>query len=235
MKRKSMAERDSMVIYRRTSTDDQVLGIDAQDETGRRIAQQRGCQVVRTFTEHESGGDNERPELGKAMNHARRIGAIVVVAKLDRLARDATFLMSLYDGNVPIIFGDFPEVDGTTAAGRIQIQMMAAMAEFERRRMGERMKDWHRVRKAQGFKAGTPANLTHAARVKGSQVASVNRTAQAIAEMSDVIPIILKLRSDGGTLQAIADHLNAEGYTTRQGGKWSTTPVLRILRRSSAK
>jgi DNA invertase Pin-like site-specific DNA recombinase len=222
-----------IVGYGRTSTDDQLLSIDAQRETLDRIARGFGCEVVRTFVEHESGGDNDRVELDRAIKHARRIGATLVVAKLDRLARDQSFLLKLYDGNVPIIFGDMPEVDGRTAAGRAQIQMMATMAEFERRRMGERMRDWHRMRKAQGFKAGTPKNLTPEARAKGIRQSAINRVARAIDEMSDVTETAVKMRSEGSTLQDIADHFNDEGTVTRNGSAWSATQVIRILKRAS--
>ena len=104
-------KRSKIVGYRRTSTDDQRLGIEAQDARLRDIAQEKGCEIARLFTEHESGGDNARPELARALAHARRIDAYLVVAKLDRLARDATFLMTIYDGQVPVIFGDLPEVE----------------------------------------------------------------------------------------------------------------------------
>lgn len=232
MTRKLRSRRSMIVGYKRTSTDDQKLSLDAQAETLARIAHDFDCEVVRTFVEHESGGNNERVELDKAIKHARRIGATLVVAKLDRLSRDSKFLLELYDGNVPILFGDMPEVDGRTAAGRAQIQMMALMAEFERRRMGERMKDWHRERKALGFKSGTPRNLTAEARAKGIRRSAAKRVARAIDEMSDITPIVVQMRESGATLQSIADHLNAEDYPTRQGGKWATTQVLRILNRS---
>jgi DNA invertase Pin-like site-specific DNA recombinase len=221
-----------IVGYLRTSTDDQLLGIDAQRETLERIALERGCEIVRTFVEHESGGDNERVELVKAMGHARRVGAILVVAKLDRLSRDSTFLMGLYDGNVPIIFGDLPEIDGS-AASRFMIQMMASMAEFERRRTGERTKAALAVLKARGVKLGTPQNLTQEARIKGARKAAIKRTAKALEEMSDVTPIVTRMRSEGKGLQDIADHLNDEGYVTRMGSTWSATQVMRILKRAS--
>jgi DNA invertase Pin-like site-specific DNA recombinase len=223
-----------IVGYLRTSTDDQLLGIDAQRETLERIALERGCEIVRTFVEHESGGDNERVELVKAMGHARRVGAILVVAKLDRLSRDATFLMGLYDGNVPIIFGDLPEIDGS-AASRFMIQMMASMAEFERRRTGERTKAALAVLKARGVKLGTPENLTQETRIRGARKAAIKRTAKALEEMSDVTPIVTRMRSEGKGLQDIADHLNDEGYVTRMGSTWSATQVMRILNRSVIK
>lgn len=233
MTKKSTRASCSIVAYLRTSTDDQRLGIEAQRETVERMARERGCTIAREYVEHESGGKNDRPELARAINHARRIGAILAVAKLDRLSRDPIFLLTLIQGNVPIIFGDLSDLDATTAAGMAQLHVMVMIAGFERKRISERTRDALQALKAKGVKLGTPANLTAEARAKGVKAASSSRTARAIAEMTDVAPIIAKLRADGATLQAIADHLNAEGYATRKGGKWATTQVKRVLDRSS--
>jgi DNA invertase Pin-like site-specific DNA recombinase len=214
----------------RTSTDDQKLGIDAQRDTIQRIAVYRKAEVVRAFTEHESGGNNERPELDKAIRHARRVGGIVCVAKLDRLARDASFLMRLYDGNVPLIFGDLPEIDGS-AASRMMVQVMAAVAEFERRRTGERMRDWWKQRKALSLPAGCPRNMTSEGRAKGVRNAAIKRTQQAIEELADIAEIASKVARGGSTLAEIAAHLNAEGYVTRKGAKWHPIQVKRVLDR----
>jgi DNA invertase Pin-like site-specific DNA recombinase len=83
-----VATRCRIVGYLRTSTDDQRLGIEAQRATLDRLAAERGCEVVRIFVEHESGGDNTRRELDKAVEHVRRVKASELVAKLDRLARN---------------------------------------------------------------------------------------------------------------------------------------------------
>lgn len=219
-----------LIGYRRTSTDDQLLGIDAQDATLRRIASERGCEFARIFTEHESGGNRERPELDKAIRHARRIGAALVVAKLDRLARDSTFLGQLSEGDVPLIFGDLPEVDGS-AASRLTVQMMAAIAEFERRRIGERTREALAQLKAQGRKLGTPANLTQEARLKGTAAAARQRVAKAVEQMADIAAVVQPMRAEGRSLRQIAAHLNDEGYVTRKGGAWSPTQVLRVLGR----
>jgi DNA invertase Pin-like site-specific DNA recombinase len=223
-------QRNQIVGYLRTSTDDQRLGIDAQRATLERIAGDRGCEIVRTFTEHESGGNNERPELLKALRHARRIDAALCVAKLDRLARDSQFLGRLHDGAVPIIFGDLPEIDGS-AASRLMVQMMANIAEFERRRIGERTREALGVLKARGVKLGTPANLRPEHRLKGARNAAAARTALAVEEMADIAEIAAKMRAEGSSLGAIARHLNAEGYLTRKGQSWTPTQVKRVLDR----
>jgi DNA invertase Pin-like site-specific DNA recombinase len=220
-----------MVGYLRTSTDDQRLGIEAQETTLARIAGDRGCEVVRAFTEHESGGNSARPELDKALKHAKRVGASLVVAKLDRLARDSTFLMQLFDGHVPIIFGDMPEIDGS-AASRLMVQMMANIAEFERRRIGERTKEALAALKAKGVKLGNPANLNDEARAKGAVNSAKVSRARAIDDMSDVHEIAVGLR-ETCTLQQIADRLNADGYTTRCGASWNPVQVKRLLDRAA--
>jgi DNA invertase Pin-like site-specific DNA recombinase len=222
-----------IVGYRRTSTDDQRLGIEAQDATMQRIASERHCRLERVYTEHESGGDDDRPELAKALKHAKRIGAILAVAKLDRLARNSTFLMKVYDGGVPVLFGDLPEVDGS-AASRLMVQMMANIAEFERRRIGERTRDALALLKARGVKLGTPENLTREAQLKGARASATASLQRAVEDMSDVAPIAARMKAEGHTLRSIAEHLDGEGYVTRQGKSWSATQVMRVLNRAAS-
>lgn len=219
-----------LVPYLRTSKADQENGIEAQEAIVKRIAEERGCEIVRRYIEHESGGNPDRPELAKAIRHARRVGAILLVAKLDRLARDSAFLMRVYDGDVPVLFGDLPEIDGS-AASRLLVQMMASIAEFERRRIGERTREALAAVKARGVKLGTPENLTRAAQLKGARAAAVARVRKAVADQEDVAAIASRLRSEGSPLQGIADHLNQEGYPTRRGGEWSRVQVKRVLDR----
>lgn len=238
-----------IVGYLRTSTDDQLLGIDAQEVRTRQIAIEKQCDIACTFTEHESGGDCERPELDRAIRHARRIKAYLVVAKLDRLARDQQFLMRLVDGNVPIIFGDLPDVDFTTAVGRANIQMLAMFAEFERNRIRERTREALKILKDRGVKLGASRpecrNLTPEGRTRGITKAARNRVARAIEDQSDIAAIALEMRGQGASLRKIADHLNGQGYPTREGserhpdpdkpgqfkGGWSAVQVKRVLDR----
>lgn len=223
-------KRTKIVAYLRTSTDDQRLGIDAQQATLERIARERECSIVRTFVEHESGGDCTRPELDKAMRHAGRINAYLVVAKLDRLARDSIFLQQLYKSGVAIIFGDLPEVDGS-AASIFMVQSMASVAEFERNRIGERTREALAALKARGVRLGTPRNLTQAAREKGARAAAAQRVAKAREQMADIASIVRPMRAAGASLRQIAAHLNDEGYVTRKGATWTPTQVSRVLRR----
>lgn len=239
-----------IIGYLRTSTDDQRLGIEAQEATLQRKALEKRCTLDdHRFIEHESGGDDTRPELDAAFRRARRINAYVCVAKLDRLARDLAFLMKLADGDVPIIFGDLPDVDIRTPEGRLMVQQFGAWAEFERRRIGSRTKEALAVLKARGVKLGASRpesrNLTDEARRRGAVQSARNRVAKAIDQQSDVAAIALEKRRQGLSLGQIARHLNAEGYPTREGstpepdptrpgkfkGGWTATQVRRVLSR----
>jgi hypothetical protein len=109
-------------------------------ETVNRIARERGSEIASEFVEHESGANNERPKLDKAMRHARWVGALLVVAKRDRLARDFGFMMRLYDADVSMLFRDLPEIYWSVAS-RQMVQMMANIAEYERRWIEERTRE----------------------------------------------------------------------------------------------
>jgi DNA invertase Pin-like site-specific DNA recombinase len=237
-----------IVGYLRTSTDDQLLGIDAQEDRLGDIARRNSCNIDQVFIEHESGGNNERPELDRAIRLARRLRATLVVAKLDRLARDQQFLMRLVDGDVPIIFGDLEDVDVTTPEGRMMLQVFGTFAEFERRRIGSRTREALKVLRARGVPLGASnpkcRNLTAEARAQGSRSSARASRARAIEEQSDVAAIAARKRAEGLSLRRIAAHLNAEGYPTRDGsvlttdpetgrfrGGWSAVQVKRVLDR----
>lgn len=234
-----------IVGYLRTSTDDQLLGIEAQRARVEEIAREKGCTRDREYIEHESGGDNARPQLSHAIRRARRMKAYLVVAKLDRLSRDQQFLMALVDGNVPIIFGDVPDMDFTSAVGRANLQMLSMFAEFERRCIGDRTRAALAVLKARGVALGASnprcRNLSDEARGKGSQVSARGARERAVEEQSDIAEIAAAKRAEGLSLRKIAAYLNAEGYPTREGseadpetgqGGWSACQVLRVLRRA---
>jgi DNA invertase Pin-like site-specific DNA recombinase len=221
MRRMGRHRPTKIVGYLRTSTDDQLLGIKAQEARLAEIAEEKGCAVDRTYTEHESGGDNARGELDQAIRRARRMKAYLVVAKLDRLSRDQQFLMRLVDGNVPIIFGDLPDIDFTTAVGRANIQMLSMFAEFERRCISDRTRAALAILKRDGARLGASnpkcRNLTPEARKKGAASSAEKSVARAIDEQSDIAAIAAEMKAKGLSLRRIADHLNGEEYPTREG------------------
>jgi DNA invertase Pin-like site-specific DNA recombinase len=229
-----------IVGYLRTSTDDQLLGIDAQDSRLRKLAEEYQCDIAKVFTEHESGANIKRVELDRAIRHARRLRAYLVVAKLDRLSRDQQFLMKLVDGNVPIIFGDMPGLDCTTSEGRLHLQVLSSFAEFERNRIRDRTREALRILKSQGKTLGKPENLTHEGRKRGARKSAEGRREQAIADQSDIAEIAVPMRAAGASLGQIAAYLNAERFPTRDGsefdpktgkGGWQPVQVKRILDR----
>src|SRR4051812_19928828 len=128
-----------LVAYYRVSTQKQGtsgLGLEAQQETVTKFAKQTNDIIVRDFTEIESGRLNERPQLEAALKFAKLMRAKLIVSKLDRLARDAAFILQLVDTGVPVIFVDLPELaTGDPIVGRLTLTIMAAVAEFEGRRI----------------------------------------------------------------------------------------------------
>jgi len=150
------------LAYFRVSTvrqDQSGLGLEAQQAAVQHFL--RGdAQLVATFTEVESGKKNERPQLGAAIARARQEGAVLLVAKLDRLARNVAFLAALMEGRVRFQAVDLPAADEFT------LHIMAAVAQKETSAISTRTRDALAAQKVRGEQFGTPANLTQAAREK---------------------------------------------------------------------
>lgn len=218
-----------LVAYYRVSTDKQGksgLGLEAQQAAVESYSKMTGCGIIAAYKEVESGkgkGTN-RPELVKALAHAKRSKATLVIAKLDRLSRNVAFLANLLESGVDFVACDNPN------ANRLTIHILAAVAEDEARRISDRTKAALAAYKARGGKLGTD-NLTDEARVKGNQAASVAVRENATKAYSDVAPVIRQFKAEGLTLRAIADRLNADGHTTRTGKPWNQVQVMRVLGR----
>lgn len=225
-----MSEHCKLVAYRRVSTKGQGesgLGLEGQEAAIAAYAKATGCQVIATYTEVESGKRSDRSELLKAMAHARRSKATLVIAKLDRLSRNVAFLANLMEGGV-----DFVACDNPTA-NRLTIHILAAVAEDEARRISERTRAALAAYKARGGVLGTD-NLTPEGRDRGSKAGVLALKEKARAEYADVAPLILQLDVEGMTQKAIADRLNADGHTTRTGKPWGQVQVKRIIDRAKA-
>src|SRR5262245_21585199 len=149
----------NFVAYYRVSTARQGesgLGLDAQRVAVERHVSSVGGSLVCAFTEVESGKRVTRPQLEQAILAAQREQATLIVAKLDRLARNARYLLKLRDSKLPLTFCDLPDVpDG--AIGKFMIAQMALVAEFERDRISERTKSALKIAKGRGVKLGTSA------------------------------------------------------------------------------
>ena len=184
------------------------------------------------YTEVESGKRTDRPELAKAVAHAKRSRAALVVAKLDRLARNAGFLLTLQSSGLPMVFLDLP------GANEFTVGIMALVAQHEAKLISERTKAALAAYKRRGGLLGASLpqcrNLTAKARAKGLKAASATISERARSAYSDIAGDMLDLYESGWSQQAIADHLNEQGQTTRRGKPWSQTQVMRVLHRAAA-
>src|SRR5690349_21739379 len=210
------------VAYYRVSTDRQGrsgLGLDAQRSAVTDYLNGGNWQLVAEFTEVESGRKNDRPELAKALATCRRIGATLIIAKLDRLARNVAFVSNLMESGVEFTAVDFP------TANRLTIHILAAVAEHEREMISARTKAALAAAKARGTKLGNPNGLSAEARTRGTAVAVAKRKAAA----ADLAPVITEIKAGGRTsLRAIAAELDARGIRAPCGGKWTAPAVMRL-------
>ena len=221
-----------LVAYYRVSTDRQGqsgLGLDAQRQKIQQLAAERGAVVVAEFVEVESGRKNGRPVLAEALAEARRHKAALAVAKLDRLARDAEFVLRLSreseaSGLAGFLFADLPDVDATTSAGRLILSVMASVAEFESRRISERTREAMAEASRRGVKFGADR----------SQVAAANqaRRDQATAAAERLRGLLTPMAATGASLRSMGQALEAAGVLTPSGcRRWSPAQVARAVER----
>jgi DNA invertase Pin-like site-specific DNA recombinase len=222
----------AIIGYMRVSTKGQGesgLGIEAQRTAVEAYARQSGGTLLMCYTEVESGKLADRPELAKALAHARRAKATLVVAKLDRLARNVEFLARVLNAGTEFVACDIP------SANRLTLHIMAAVAEAEAKAISDRTKAALAAYKARGGKLGAELrqcrNLTQEARKKGAHRAGLAVAKAAAEAYADLVPMMKDCRAGGMTLGAIADKLNAEGHTTRRGKSWNAVQVARVLER----
>ena len=208
------------IAYYRTSTADQHNGIDAQRTSATNFLKE-GEQIVKEYKEHQSGRKVNREELMKAIDECNRNGYKLLIARLDRLSRNASFTLSLQDSGVDFVCADMPKANSLT------IGIMSLLAEEEAKRVSKNtilaLKEV-----AKRKKLGTN-NLTIEGRRKGAE----RNKDQAKKDNHQVTKIIVRMRNEGETFQAIADELNADGYTTSKGGKFVGQTVGRLYKRPS--
>jgi DNA invertase Pin-like site-specific DNA recombinase len=219
--------------YLRVSTKqqgDSGLGLEAQRAALDSYVRQVMGTLVTVYVEVESGKRADRPELAKAIAHAKRSKATLAVAKLDRLSRNVEFLARVMNSGCEFAAADMP------SANRFMLHIMAAVAEHEAKAISERTKAALAAYRARGGKLGGELpqcrNLSQADRRKGAKLAG-EAVAKAAAEAyADLTPAMREWRAAGLTLAAIAERLNTEGHTTRRGKPWNPVQVLRVLERS---
>jgi len=223
----------AIIGYLRVSTKGQGesgLGLEAQKTAIENHARQSGSNILTYYTEIESGKLADRPELAKALSHCRRSKATLVVAKLDRLARNVAFLSALMDTTVPFVACDNPH------ANRLTLHILAAVAEAEALAISQRTKAALNAYKARGGILGGARpecrNLTPDAIAKGQKLGAAAMRKAATEAYADLAPMMSQWRTEGLTLASIAERLNTEGHTTRRGRPWNPVQVSRVLERS---
>jgi DNA invertase Pin-like site-specific DNA recombinase len=215
-----------LVGYMRVSTAKQGasgLGIEAQEAAIAQHVTKTGCRLVKTYVEIESGKKNNRPQLALAIAHAKRAKATLVVAKIDRLARNVAFVANLMESKVPFIACDMPEANDLT------IHIIAAVAQAEAAAISRRTKDALAAAKARGMVLGSPQNLSDDARRVGSPLGIAQIKQNRTASLEYIRPIIEGLRAEGLGYLAIAKRLNDAGEETRNGCAWTAAGVRRVL------
>jgi DNA invertase Pin-like site-specific DNA recombinase len=222
-----MAE-GAFVAYCRVSTARQGksgLGLEAQRDAVQSYLNGGQWSLVGEFTEVESGKKADRPELARALQACRVYGAKLVIAKLDRLSRDAHFLLGLEKAGVDFVAADMPH------ANRLTVGIMAMVADEERRMISHRTKVALAAAKKRGIKLGgnRGAKLTATARKAGRD----SQADDARSRAADLAPIIRELQQNGITsFNGIAKAFEERGIPTPRGGsKWSATQIARIAER----
>ena len=212
-----------MVFYLRVSTSKQGVdgnGIQHQMTVVNRFAEANGGEIVGQFIEVESGGktDSERPQLAAALEKCKKENAVLVCSKIDRLSRNAEFLLRLMNSKVEFVCCDIPNCD------RFTISLFAILAEKEKNMISERTKNALKMVKARGIKLGSPNPEL--------SVTKMNEGARKgrIEFKNRIIPIINEIKSTGiGTLQGVADCLNRRGISTRNGKQWYPAQIRNLL------
>jgi DNA invertase Pin-like site-specific DNA recombinase len=217
------------VSYLRVSTDKQGrsgLGLEAQRAAVAGYLDGGRWELVAEHVEIETGKRADRPVLAQALAACRLHRAVLVLAKLDRLARDAHFLLGLQKAGVEFVACDMP------TANRLTIGIMALVAEEEARAISARTKAALAAAKARGVRlGGNPENLTN--RAAGNARSGAVRAAKADARAAEILPVIDGIRAAGVTSAlGIARALNGRGIPAARGGRWTATQVQRILARA---
>ncbi len=225
---------EKVVVYTRVSTQRQGksgLGLDAQQRAVADYVARTGAHVLEEFQEVESGKrDDNRPMLQEALALCKVTKARLVVAKLDRLSRNAAFLMSLRDSGVEFTCADMPDANNFT------IGIMACLAQYERQLISERTKAALARKKIQlageGKKLGNPQGAAAFGENRGLNAAA-GRIAVADRKAQGVARYLLPLRAEGLSMAKIAERLNERGIPTpRQGAAgWKAATVKRALER----
>jgi DNA invertase Pin-like site-specific DNA recombinase len=209
--------------YYRVSTKQQGasgLGLEAQQAAV--VSFLKGVQPQGEYIEVESGKKNQRPQLLAALAAARAAGGVLLIAKLDRLSRNASFIFTLRDSGVDFVCCDMPD------ANTLTVGLFAVLAQHERETISKRTKDALAAKKSRGAVLGTPANLT-AARDQSLLVRRAHL--QQHSGLRQTAAFIASRRAQGVSFRQLAGELNALGFTAPRGGAFNQKQVQRLSER----
>lgn len=215
------------VSYRRVSTKEQSrsgLGLEAQERDIRVFLEnfsEEPWEIIGEFEDVQSGAEDDRPELLKAINRAKQMKAVLLVSRLDRLSRRVSFVSSLMeDKMLQFRVAQMPYAD------KFQLHIYAALAEQEREFISQRTKAALREAKAHGQKLGGLRDKT----MKRNKAWK----AQADERAKKLEGVVLPFKNSGATLREIANALNDANVKTTRGGPWHPNTVRRLLKRLAA-
>lgn len=218
------------VTYYRVSTQRQGrsgLGLEAQQAAVEAFLAGRDSQVIGEYREIESGRKSDRQQLAAAMRMCRMTNSTLLIAKLDRLARDAHFLLGLEKSGVEFVAADMP------FANRLTIGIMALVAEEEAKAISARTKAALAARKARGLPLGNQASL-RPADPAGATRARMAWMRKAHDHATMVLPVVQEMKAAGMSHQDVAGELVRRGFHTLKGGRWTAAQVSAVLRRAPA-
>lgn len=218
------------VAYLRVSTARQGqsgLGLEAQRAAVTSLVNVRGGMLLETFVEVESGGLDHRPELQRALYLARVTGATLAIAKLDRLSRNASFLLTLQDSDVRFIAADMPD------ANELTVGIMALVAQQERIAISHRTKEALLCARKRGRKLGNPNGAQALRRAGRGNVDAIHALKVAADDASEKLrPLVKALEGSGVvSLGGIAAEFNSSGVLSPRGGRWHRSSVANLLKR----
>jgi len=208
---------ENVFTYYRVSTNRQGesgLGLEAQRATAKSYITSQSAKLLGEFTEIESGRKSNRPKLSEALAACQKYGATLVIAKLDRLARNVHFISGLLEANVRFVAVDMLNAD------RFMLHVYAAMAEEEARRISERTKAALQAAKHRGVKLGTACRQLADRHVRDAD--------QFCLQLG---PLVVEHQSEGLSIRKIAEKLNSDEVLSFSGRSWHPTTVQRLSRR----
>jgi DNA invertase Pin-like site-specific DNA recombinase len=210
------------IIYTRVSTAEQSksgLGLDSQLAIVNEFCNAENYEVLAHYSETETGSGKDaldkRPILAKALQHAKKEGAVLMVSKLDRLGRNVSFISALMEQRVNFIVTQLGK-----DADPFMLHLYAALSEKERNLISERTKAALKVLKDNGAKLGNKTNLDDARLL--SNATNAEKAKEFALKVGGTIE---SYRSQGLSMQAIADKLNQLGISTARGGDWYASKI----------